>query len=93
MTLPVAVNATAAIIYQATRGGICAGWVEVGGRVITQAPVLRRWLAAPGDRATNLRCAGFAVVTVDRGATDTARDTAAPSVAAAVAVGNTGEAS
>jgi len=92
--MPAVGNATAAVIYQATRGGICAGWVEVGGRVIAQAPVLRRWLAAPGDRAANLRRAGFVVVTVaDRGAADTARDIAAPPVAAAVADGNTDEAS
>lgn len=87
------VDVVAAVIYQAMRGGICAGWIEVGGRVIAQAPVLRRWLAAPGDRAANLRRAGFAVVTVvDRGAADTTRDTAASPVAAAIAVGNTGEA-
>lgn len=78
------------VTYQATRGGICAGWVEADGRIIAQAPVLHRWLAAPGGRAANLRRAGFAVVTVvDRGAADTARDIAAPPAAA----GNMGEAS
>lgn len=53
------------VIYQATRGGICAGWVEVGGRIVAQAPVLRRWLAAPStSRAVNLRRAGFDVQVV-----------------------------
>lgn len=86
------VDVVAAVIYQAMRGGICAGWVEIDGRVIAQAPVLRSWLAAPGDRAANLRRAGFVVTVVDRGAADTARDIAASPVVAAVADGNTGEA-
>ena len=52
-------------LYRATRGLICAGWVEQDGRVTACAPILRRWGTGPG-LAERLRRAGFRVEQVDR---------------------------
>lgn len=52
-------------LYQATRGGVCAGWVETerGGYVMSIAPILRTYGCGPGlaDRLTR---AGFSVTAV-----------------------------
>lgn len=53
------------MLYRATRGSICAGWVQdEAGAVIECAPVLRRW-GARRELADRLARAGFRVERVE----------------------------
>ena len=69
-------TATTATLYRATRGQVCAGWVEDRGALQACAPVLRHLLTTGGDRVERARRAGYAVEVVTADAAGRPPDTA-----------------